>query len=179
MKPFENILNMGYIFAGVMNLRNAEITDINSIIDLAHISWHDTYKAIITEEQIHFMLQKFYKEDLLFEHIASRQDILRVLETNEGELIGYSHTVFVSEQQARLSKIYFYPQYKGQGLGSYMLYDIENILKEKGIEFLVLNVNRNNPALHFYLKKGFSIIETVDIPLDTFFLNDYVMQKKL
>lgn len=162
-----------------MKLRNAVITDIKNIIDLAHISWHDTYSNIITEEQIHFMLQKFYNEDVLFEHIASTQNILRILETEEGDLIGYSHTIYVSDKEARLSKIYFYPQYKAQGLGTYMLQDVENILKDKGIEFLTLNVNRNNPALHFYLKKGFSIIDTVDIPLDKFFLNDYVMQKKL
>lgn len=162
-----------------MKLRNAIITDIKNIIDLAHISWLDTYSDIISTEQIHFMLQKFYNEDVLFEHIASAQDMLRVLETEEGDLIGYSHIVFVSKHHARLSKIYFYPQYKGQGLGTYMLQDIERILKEKEIELLLLNVNRNNPALHFYLKKGFTIIDTVDIPLDKFFLNDYVMQKKL
>jgi hypothetical protein len=44
---------------------------------------------------------------------------------------------------------------------------------------MLLNVNRNNPAIDFYKKMKYQIIETVDIPLDKFWLNDYIMKKDL
>ena len=46
-------------------------------------------------------------------------------------------------------------------------------------QYLHLNVNRKNPALAFYKKLGYEIIETVDIPFAEFWLNDYVMAKSI
>lgn len=48
-----------------------------------------------------------------------------------------------------------------------------------GAKRLVLNVNRNNPTVHFYEKLGYTIGEIIDIPYYDFVLNDYIMVKSL
>jgi hypothetical protein len=44
---------------------------------------------------------------------------------------------------------------------------------------LDLNVNRFNPAQHFYKKLGFKIIGEEDVPIGQYFMNDYVMRLEL
>ena len=69
---------------------------------------------------------------------------------------------------------------QGKQAGRTLLRAIENIAQTNQAQFLSLNVNRNNvKAIGFYEKVGFEIVETVDIPLSTYVLNDYVMQKKI
>jgi ribosomal protein S18 acetylase RimI-like enzyme len=49
-----------------------------------------------------------------------------------------------------------------------------------GNKNLLLNVNRENPALGFYKKKGFEVIKTEDIDIGNgYFMNDYVMRLKV
>ena len=63
-----------------------------------------------------------------------------------------------------------------------MLFKVEvktSILLLLRFSTLELNVNRNNPAKDFYAKNGFKIVEEIDIPLDKFWLNDYVMTKNI
>jgi hypothetical protein len=52
---------------------------------------------------------------------------------------------------------------------------IEDV-KLRGITQLELNVNRNNPSYHFYLKNGFTVFreEMLDIG-DGYFMDDFVM----
>jgi hypothetical protein len=45
---------------------------------------------------------------------------------------------------------------------------------------LRLNVNRFNNAQFFYQKKGFQIVETIDIPIgEGYWMEDFIMEKKL
>ena len=56
---------------------------------------------------------------------------------------------------------------------------IENAL-DRQFDSLELNVNRNNPAIRFYVKLGFHIIDEVDIAIGSgFYMNDYIMLKDL
>jgi hypothetical protein len=59
-----------------------------------------------------------------------------------------------------------------------MLKYLEKEYKERA-EFLILNVNINNPAYYFYLKMDFTVRERIDIPYGQFMLNDFVMEKNL
>jgi ribosomal protein S18 acetylase RimI-like enzyme len=53
-------------------------------------------------------------------------------------------------------------------------------VKEKGATTLQLQVNRYNKAKDFYNKLGFTVIEETDFDIGNgYFMNDYVMEKKL
>jgi ribosomal protein S18 acetylase RimI-like enzyme len=54
------------------------------------------------------------------------------------------------------------------------------LAKEAGLSDVYLQVNRNNPAVHFYQKQGMEIVETADFDIGNgFFMNDFIMSKKL
>ena len=57
---------------------------------------------------------------------------------------------------------------------------ISKEVQQQGALVLQLQVNRNNKAKSFYEKIGFKVIEEADFDIGNgFFMNDYVMGKKL
>jgi ribosomal protein S18 acetylase RimI-like enzyme len=91
----------------------------------------------------------------------------------------FSEIIDLEPKTYKLHKLYLLPESQGKNVGSHLITEIEKKSKNKEAEYLILNVNRNNSAYHFYLKKGYTVRETVDIPFAEFVLNDYVMEKKL
>jgi diamine N-acetyltransferase len=153
--------------------------DIPNIISLARQTWQATYSSIISQEQIDFMLAKFYNETLLLEQLYDAQHYFyKAVDDEKNQLLGYSHCV-QDGQTLKLSKLYILPEAQGKQIGKQLLDQVGQLALEQNCHTLQLNVNRNNPAYYFYLKMGFTVVDTVDIPLDKFVLNDYVMEKKI
>jgi len=85
-----------------------------------------------------------------------------------------------SNKVYKLHKLYVLTSSQGYGAGRFMLDKILEDIKQRNGKTLILNVNRNNPALHFYLKLGFIISGEEDIDIGNgFFMNDYIMKKQL
>ena len=78
-----------------------------------------------------------------------------------------------------MSKLYILPEAQGAGLGQILMKLAEKEAKELNLSGIRLNVNRFNQAYHFYLKQGFTVEQEIDIPLDRFMLNDYILFKPI
>lgn len=48
-----------------------------------------------------------------------------------------------------------HPELQGQGVGSFFLKEIEMLAKEQGVHGMLLNTDKEYPALKFYEKNGF------------------------
>lgn len=151
----------------------AEQTDIRSISNMAHIIWPDAYGEILSKDQIDFMLEKSYTVEGLAEGMVGGQFFYILKDDGIGQ--GFVALKTLADK-LRIEKLYLMPNVQGKGFGKALIDFAIEKAKVKGKEILELNVNRNNPAYHFYLKQGFQVIETVDIPYYDYVLNDYVMQ---
>jgi ribosomal protein S18 acetylase RimI-like enzyme len=60
-----------------------------------------------------------------------------------------------------------------------LLQEVEKAILAKGKNILELNVNKYNPAKDFYEKMGFEVAYEEDIPIGPYWMNDFVMRKKL
>lgn len=161
-------------------IQKASKDDISSIISIAKITWNATYKTIISQEQIDYMLHLFYSEKTIMEQMQNPANHFWGFK-EEGKLSGYAHCVEDNndKQLIKLSKLYVLPETQRQGIGKSLMSYLENECKALDKNVITLNVNRHNPAKDFYLKLGYEIVEEVDIPLDKFWLNDYVMEKRV
>ncbi|SKB74355.1 GNAT family N-acetyltransferase [Daejeonella lutea] len=160
-----------------MEIVNATADDIPVIHELAEKIWWPTYRPILSDEQISFMLKNMYSEDALLQQIQSGMKFILVKRENHNvAFAGYSKE---NEAVLKIHKIYVLPSEQGKGTGKNLIEYLTSIARELSIPQVELNVNRANPALGFYEKMGFEIAETVDIPYHQFVLNDYVMRKKL
>lgn len=165
----------------ISKIRAAQIEDIPSIVEIAQKTWFNTYKNIISQEQMDFMFGEMYTPEALWKQMDFLKHRFFVLEY-DGEIKGFasiSEMVHEPLRTNKVHKLYFLPETQGRGLGKQMLSFLEELLKNEGNTYIILNVNRNNPAYHFYLKVGYQIRESIDIPYGEFVLNDYVMEKKL
>lgn len=160
-----------------MEIIAASEKDIPVIHTLAEKIWWPTYKPILSEEQISFMLKNMYSEAALVEQM--RADINFILVKREGEDVAFAGYSFQHgpDPVLKIQKIYVLPTEQGKGTGKELIEYLSGLAKDLKIPKVELNVNRANPALGFYQKMGFDIIESVDIPYHEFDLNDYVMRK--
>lgn len=162
-----------------MIIRQATDSDIQAINELAEKIWWPSYRNIISDEQISFMLNDMYSSESLREQMNSGIEFL-IVERDKLPLAfaGFSETD-TKNQVFKLHKLYVLPTEQGQGTGRKLIEQVSSLAKAKGGKILELNVNRGNPAHHFYRKIGFDIYQTVDISYHHFILNDYIMRKDL
>lgn len=160
----------------MITIELAAQSDIRSISNMAYIIWPLTYAEVLSQDQIDFMLEKNYTVEGLAESMVNGQFFYVLKEDGIGQGFIALKTL---EDRVRIEKLYLMPGVQGKGFGKTLIEfaSEKTVLKGRGI--LELNVNRNNPAYHFYLKQGFKVVQTVDIPYYDYVLNDYVMQKEV
>jgi GNAT superfamily N-acetyltransferase len=163
----------------------ATLTDIPTIIQLAEATWEPTYRFIISEEQLEYMYRVIYSPAALKRQMQEQQHVF-LMAYVAGEPAGFaSFSPQPAEAGAdgasgyKLHKIYVLPTRQGQGLGQHLIEAVENAARTAGGHFLDLNVNRYNPAIAFYERRGFERQREVDVPIGPYFMNDYIMRKAL
>ena len=161
-----------------MKIRIAFVNDIPKILDVAEATWKQTYSSIISQEQIDFMYEKMYTLKALNEQLQ-KGDHFVVFSMDGVDAGFFSYSLKDNLSLLKIPKLYILPSFQGRKIGREVIGQIKKIGKTQGVSFIELNVNRNNPAVNFYLKTGFWIKETVDIPYFDFVLNDYVMVQNI
>ncbi len=161
-----------------LNLRRANESDISLIRGLSQKIWPETYATILSTEQIDHMMKMMYSEIALKEQLRQNNEFVIV---NDGrDPIGFASFGLESPGVYKLHKIYLLPNMQRKGVGKFVINQILGAMARKGATALRLNVNRNNEAVHFYQKLGFEIISEADIDTGSgFFMNDYIMEKKI
>jgi ribosomal protein S18 acetylase RimI-like enzyme len=102
-----------------------------------------------------------------------------IAETGE-QILGFASVSDEGEHTFKLNKLYILPNIQRSGAGSALLDTCISFAKENRGQRLILQVNRQNPARHFYEKHGFSIREEIDLHVgEGFYMNDYVMEKDI
>ena len=162
-----------------MEFRKATEQDLALISQMADEIWWPTYRNIISDEQISFMLKDMYSLESIKEQMVAGIEF--VVAEEENIPLGFAGFSLTEKkaQVYKLHKLYILPSQQGTGSGKKFIEHISSLAKSKGGKILELNVNRGNPAYTFYKKMGFEVHQIVDIKYHQFMLNDYVMRKNL
>lgn len=167
-----------------MTIQEATLADIPSIRSIAHQTWPVAYGSYISKSQLDYMLELMYSNEALSAQLQSGHRFF--LAENESRqptgFASFSKLPAVKEEPSRykIHKIYVLPDQQGSGIGKQLIRHLSDLTLFHEPVWLELNVNRNNPAIHFYKKLGFEKIREEDIDIGNgFFMNDYVMRKVL
>jgi diamine N-acetyltransferase len=159
-----------------ISIKQAAVSDIPVIRDLAHRIWPDAYLEIIGQAQIDYMLNLMYSPASLEKQMNEGAQFLLALEADEP--VGFASYGEMEPGIVKLHKLYVLPSQQGKGTGRQLVDHI--ITTIKGATALQLQVNRNNKARHFYEKNGFTIVNEIRLDIGNgFFMNDYIMEKRL
>jgi ribosomal protein S18 acetylase RimI-like enzyme len=151
-----------------------------AIAALAGVIWRACYPAIITSEQIEYMLAKMYSLDVLRAEIQT-QGIRYDRLLSSRELSGFASYGPTAEPGViKLHKLYLLPSEHGRGWGSRLLQQVEREARASGARRLTLAVNkRNTRVLAAYRSNGFVIMESVVTVIGKgFVMDDYLMAKE-
>lgn len=155
-----------------MQLSEAGKSDAQRIVKMAWEIWPEWYWPVIGPEQIAYMLENIYQPSQVEKQMDNGQRffILSLRNQDAG---------FIGLNNGRLEKLYLHRQFRGRGFGQALLEKAEEETKKGNFNSIELNVNRFNPSLSFYLRHGFEIVRKEDIPFGPFFLNDFILRKKI
>jgi ribosomal protein S18 acetylase RimI-like enzyme len=153
--------------------------EIPALQQLAHATWEPTYRDILSQEQIQFMYDEIYSEEALRQQMKNGQHFYFLQEAAENVGFLSLSCSDATEGRFKLNKLYVLPQLHGQGLGRKAMVAAAELAKKLHGKVLELNVNRQNKAKDFYERCGYTIIKEEDIPIGSYWMNDYVMEKSL
>lgn len=143
--------------------------EIWKIQKVAHNTWPPTFKGILSDEQLYYMLDLMYSSNEL--KIKIDDSHLFYGYEEEGLIKG-----FVSYKDYgtyyKIHKLYVMPIYQGQSIGKKLIDFVVAAAFKSNVKTLLLNVNRYNKAVEFYKYLGFTVVLTEDIEIG----NGYLME---
>ena len=162
----------------MFKILKAGIEQIPLIRELTFRVWPQTYADILTQDQIDYMLELMYSEASLKKQIKAGSQFIIVYEDETP--VGFAAYEETEPKIYKLHKIYILPSQQGKGTGRFVIDQIISEIKNKKATALQLQVNRYNNAKQFYEKLGFTVLYEADFDIgDGYFMNDYVMERKL
>ena len=163
----------------MFEIKKAGIDDIPLIRELTFRVWPQTYASILSQEQIDYMLEMMYSESSL-KNQMTKDGCQFIIVYENGNPVGFASYSEEETQRWKLNKIYVLQNQQGKGTGKYMINYIIEEIKKLNANSLYLQVNRYNNAKTFYEKLGFAEIDFINLDIGNgYFMNDYVMEKKL
>ncbi|HZP89308.1 MAG TPA: GNAT family N-acetyltransferase [Burkholderiales bacterium] len=153
--------------------------DIPALIRLAREIWFEHYPAIITIEQIEYMLGQRYTPQIIAEQLDSERawwDKLLV----DGNFVAFtSYELGKTLDTMKLDKLYVHARMRGRGYGSLLIRHVESKALERGCTRLELQVNKHNRgAIEMYQRYGFTIARAAVFDIGGgFVMDDYVLSK--
>lgn len=161
----------------MIHIVKATTEDIPVIRQLAEQAFPDTYREILSPEQIDYMMEWMYSAESLHRQMEEEGHTYYIARV-DGEPAGYVSIRQEGEHTFHLEKIYILVAYKGRHLGRMLFEQALKAIKElhPGPCTMQLNVNRQNPALGFYKHMGMKKADEGDFPIGQgYYMNDYIM----
>ena len=163
-----------------MKIRQATNEDILLIRKMADGAFRETYRGILSAEQMEYMMIWMYSEESLMRQMTLEGHQFFIAEM-DAEGVGYASVSQDAEDVFHLQKLYVMPEHQGQGVGKRLLEEAVRYLKQlhPAPLRLELNVNRRNRAVGFYRRMGLTILRQGDFPIGNgYYMNDYIMGKE-
>lgn len=161
----------------MLNIKEAGLDSIRLIRDLTFRVWPQTYRGLLSDAQIDYMLNMMYSESSLEKQMNEGAQFIIVYDDKEP--VGFASYQEIAPKTYKLHKIYILGSQQGKGTGKFVMEEIIDRIKKAGANSLQLQVNRNNKAKSFYENLGFVEIDKIKLDIGGgYFMDDYIMEKR-
>jgi ribosomal protein S18 acetylase RimI-like enzyme len=162
-------------------IENNADSSFTDIITIAKEVWPKTYGSILSQAQLDYMMEMMYSVATLQIQANEKQHHFILAKENDIS-VGFASYEFNCNEtnKTKIHKIYILSTQQGKGTGKILMDYIAKEAKAQNNKAIFLNVNKYNPAQHFYKKLGFEIVEEVVIDIGRgYIMDDYVMEKAI
>lgn len=152
-------------------------TQIETAAALADEIWHEFFPAVLSAEQIDYMVEKFQSEKAMKEQLKS-EGYKYFLLLDGGTRVGYIAIRHDSDGRLFLSKLYIKKEHRGKGFATEVFEFLKRYCRENGLNAVWLTVNKHNAtAISVYEKRGFCRIgEGITDIGNGFVMDDFYFQ---
>lgn len=166
----------------MVQIRKAEADDLQSIHDMAQVVFRNTYKEILSPDQMEYMMEMMYSLPNLRKQLEEGHHYY-IAQDGDNRLgyVSLQHEGADEEgtEVFHLHKIYVMPDAQGQGVGKILFDTAVDHAKQIAAgrkARIELNVNRYNKAVDFYRHIGMRVLLEEDFPIGNgFYKTDYIM----
>lgn len=161
----------------MIHIVKATTEDIPVIRQLAEQAFPDTYREILSPEQIDYMMEWMYSAESLVRQMEEGH-VFYIAYDGDGVPVGYVSIQPEGKDVYHLQKLYVLPERQGEGIGRLLFSTAVAEVKRMCPEArrMQLNVNRQNKAYDFYCRMGMRKVDEGDFPIGGgFYMNDYIM----
>jgi diamine N-acetyltransferase len=155
------------------HLIKATEQEVKQIGELASLIWWQHYPAIISEEQIRYMLNKMYSPESLIHQMQEKRHQFYFIKSGE-TLQGFLSVNEEAPGDWFINKFYIDQTKAAKGIGTQVFQELVQLINPRQIR---LTVNRQNfKSINFYFKNGFIIEKVADFDIGNgFVMEDFVM----
>ena len=156
------------------------VESIYKLSKLASTIWNEYFPAIIGQDQVDYMVDKFQSIDAI--SIQIEEDYMYFFVSHDNKVIGYIGLVPREDKDAmQISKFYLLKDWRGRGIATAIMNEVNNIAVNQGYNKLYLTVNiYNNSAISIYEKLGFINLGSLVTNIGGgYIMDDYEMEKMI
>lgn len=161
----------------MITIQNNTDQNFSEIRAIAKEVWPIAYGAILSKEQLEYMMEMMYSIPALQKQFENGHHFILAIE--EESPVGFAAYEFNYDgtPKTKIHKIYILSNQQGKGTGRILIDYIKESAQKNNQEALLLNVNKYNVAQHFYKKLGFTVSydEVIDIG-QGYVMDDFVME---
>jgi ribosomal protein S18 acetylase RimI-like enzyme len=144
----------------MFQVREMSAEDAEQVQALYADSWRRTYEHIYDSAELDRQIEKRFTPELQSDE-AENGDIITLVATKDGVIVGASLAKMDDRNQAWLDRLHILPEHFGSGLAEDLLR--ATLTKHSGLQSIALKVLKGNErAIAFYGKHGFSITGEVE-----------------
>lgn len=167
-------------------IRQAKAVDARRIAVLSRQTFYDTFAEYNTKEDMDKFMAEQFGEELLMREVINGDGIFLLAEVGS-DAIGYvrlregeRYPAFGENSSIEIARIYVDKAAIGTGLGRKLMEASVEIAREKGKTIVWLGVwEKNQRAIEFYRKAGFSKFGEHDFVLGNDVQTDWLLMKWL
>jgi ribosomal protein S18 acetylase RimI-like enzyme len=159
-----------------LSIRRATVADIPLLRDLAERTWRQCYAAILSPEQMDYMLSRMYAPGVIAQEIAD--GVIWELALEDENAVGFHSCAFdMGDRTLKLHKLYVLPEAQGRGFGKALLARARALAGTLGARKVWLQVNKNNAsAIRAYERAGYCVERAAVFDIGGgFVMDDFIM----
>lgn len=153
----DNNFNIDYV------IRRRTKDDCKSIAHIVTVSWNETYKGIVPDEELKALneneTQRAMNSYNDFDENDNNQFVLEI----ENSVVGFVNFGATDDKDfincGEIFALYILPEYKGRGYGKRLVEEAKKELKRLGFDKMIISCLKGNPSNDFYKHIGGAYIK--------------------
>jgi ribosomal protein S18 acetylase RimI-like enzyme len=143
-----------------ISLRGAYAGDVERMKEIGVRGWETTYASFVHQHNREkYLSGDFWSLQRLHAVVADPEAINLVAEQS-GEVVGFINTERLDNGRYEVTRLYVDPEIRSKGVGSCLLAETLDTLRNRGVQEVLVNAFGDNRAgRRFYERHGFELIE--------------------